>query len=800
MTDGKRVSTIFIAIWVITSFLCTLSNAAPINDKFDDAIELFGGSGIEYGTNVDASGEIGEPDHDGLSSPLNSIWFKWTASSSSNLLVTTLGSDFDTTLAVYTGNTVDQLTYLTSNDDYNSSQSGLVLSPTSGTTYYIAVDGYGPGVGNVQLNWSETVTISGTFSMPAGVTVADDFYIEIYVQDPNAVYYDFLGSDYIMIPTDGDKADWSINLPKENREIILKSNYWVWDGGFNPGSDYVPTSYYNSSGTVGIRINAETFNTSVDHTGLQFPILQGNLVSGEISLPFGDSFTTGGWLGVKASWGKDWQDAIGMDLAFSVGETRVPYSIAVPPDAPPYQLSYNWWSATGQYATTGYYDPATSQAVFCASEAGLFTPQFDYPNTDLTFLKNESVSGLISLPSDAIESEILTVSLGTIYKSADGEYSTSVNYPVKVEIPAGELEVPYQLGIVHDCRDLPGTRSIGYKHTNNNYVNYGYYNSTGTVGLVSNSESLPPNQNYSDKNLQLLRGKEISGKISLPAGESASESGLAVWLGAVAEPDGEYHNSLTGKYHHSVTIDPYENSTTYSFRVAPDMAGIALGYGMPLGSPYATQGYFSTRPENSPNNVSGRFDYAHKFDPTMLSSGNDFVLDFGHEISGTVSVPSEVDNFWLPVKVTITADPEDPEKVYWDNYVYIPKGATSTSYSTRIILDSDVVVQFSNTIQSGWEAKGYYLNETATSPTFDGATWLDANRDHTLINLIIGEWIRAKGDYDGDGLIDLRDVVIVLKILSGMPLPAEVNVSADADVDGDGFLSFPEIIFLLNQL
>ena len=69
--------------------------------------------------------------------------------------MSTKRSDFDTLLAVYTGDSVDQLTPVASNDDIilgEYQQSYLSFPATAGTTYRIAVDGYAGAVGTVVLN------------------------------------------------------------------------------------------------------------------------------------------------------------------------------------------------------------------------------------------------------------------------------------------------------------------------------------------------------------------------------------------------------------------------------------------------------------------------------------------------------------------------------------------------------------------------------------------------------------------------------------------------------------------------
>src|SRR5262245_1168286 len=52
----------------------------------------------DYDNNISADGESGEPDNYGVSAPIQSIWWKWTASSDGTCVIDLQGSDYDTTL------------------------------------------------------------------------------------------------------------------------------------------------------------------------------------------------------------------------------------------------------------------------------------------------------------------------------------------------------------------------------------------------------------------------------------------------------------------------------------------------------------------------------------------------------------------------------------------------------------------------------------------------------------------------------------------------------------------------------
>ena len=115
------------------------------NDNFSNAIMVSGEkiTTSAIGT-IAATKEPGEPDHVGNLGG-KSVWWKWTTPRTGRVQLDTLGSSFDTLLAVYTGASVADLTEVASNDDLeltkNQYQSSLVFDAVQGETYYIAVDG-----------------------------------------------------------------------------------------------------------------------------------------------------------------------------------------------------------------------------------------------------------------------------------------------------------------------------------------------------------------------------------------------------------------------------------------------------------------------------------------------------------------------------------------------------------------------------------------------------------------------------------------------------------------------------------
>ena len=190
-----------------------LVGVLPVNDDFASALTLTGVEGQLNGTNVRATGESGEPNHAGSRSPLASVWYRWTAPEDGTFEVTTFGSDFDTTLAVYTGAAVDALTEIASNDDFIISQSYVVFEATAGSTYSIAVDGFATAEGQIVLTHAFTLP-----PPPPPPTANDDF--------DNAID---LGAGSTSTSGSNSGATGEVGEPNHaGGSTPVSSVWWVW--------------------------------------------------------------------------------------------------------------------------------------------------------------------------------------------------------------------------------------------------------------------------------------------------------------------------------------------------------------------------------------------------------------------------------------------------------------------------------------------------------------------------------------------------------------------------------------------
>jgi hypothetical protein len=155
---------------------------APSNDDFASALSP---SALPYSnieSTLGATRAIDDPELScGGGSPsqhYNSVWFTIQPSNANRLSLSTVGSDYDTVLAVWTG-TEGSLTEVACNDDTGGSQSTVSFLPAIGTRYYIEiVQKDAPGGGSLVFSIQEItappvyVYVFNTNLVPdAGVTV-----------------------------------------------------------------------------------------------------------------------------------------------------------------------------------------------------------------------------------------------------------------------------------------------------------------------------------------------------------------------------------------------------------------------------------------------------------------------------------------------------------------------------------------------------------------------------------------------------------------------------------------------------
>ena len=135
-----------------------LTDAIELADAFSDAVQVSGANGEYRGSSVGATSETNEPPH-GDRAASASVWMQWRAPGSGIATFGTKGSNFDTTLAVYTGETIEELQARAADADLGGYlTSKMRFNAVEGEVYSVAVDGFNGATGDVVLNWQLEVT------------------------------------------------------------------------------------------------------------------------------------------------------------------------------------------------------------------------------------------------------------------------------------------------------------------------------------------------------------------------------------------------------------------------------------------------------------------------------------------------------------------------------------------------------------------------------------------------------------------------------------------------------------------
>lgn len=196
VTHRPQPGQVLAAGWLVAALQLGASasgQSAPPNDLFANATVITAPQAIVTGSNVGATKEPGEPNHAGNLGG-QSVWWTWTAPTNGTVTLDTTGSSFDTLLAVYTGDSVSNLTLVAGNDDFNQViapaldvASTVTFSATAGTTYHIAVDGFAVSPfsrdsGNIVLGLWEGVMPPRIDTQPQEVTVPEGGVAGAYFQ------------------------------------------------------------------------------------------------------------------------------------------------------------------------------------------------------------------------------------------------------------------------------------------------------------------------------------------------------------------------------------------------------------------------------------------------------------------------------------------------------------------------------------------------------------------------------------------------------------------------------------------
>lgn len=225
-----------VAILAIVAGSVAAFGNAPTNDNFANAQLLTGPRVSVVGSNVDATKEVGEPNH-GSNIGGKSVWYKWVAPARATMVFSTVRTvdDLDTTIHVYMGESVDALTSKGGSNDIGypvNRRSAHKLFVRPGEVFYIAIDGNNSGSG----------AASGTFRLdinPALNYQGSDFDgdgrtdISVFRPSDGKWYIYYSASQQMAIYTHGTQGDIPVSASRSNgtnQPTVFRPGTGEWFG------------------------------------------------------------------------------------------------------------------------------------------------------------------------------------------------------------------------------------------------------------------------------------------------------------------------------------------------------------------------------------------------------------------------------------------------------------------------------------------------------------------------------------------------------------------------------------------
>lgn len=135
---ARALPAILAAVSVAVLMASPVAAQPPLNDDVDDATVI---AALPYANSQDTTEATTASDDPECAGNGHTVWYSFTPSSDIEVIADTFGSDFDTTLSVYTGSR-GSLDQIACNDDSGSLQSRLLFRATAGVRYLLMIGSY----------------------------------------------------------------------------------------------------------------------------------------------------------------------------------------------------------------------------------------------------------------------------------------------------------------------------------------------------------------------------------------------------------------------------------------------------------------------------------------------------------------------------------------------------------------------------------------------------------------------------------------------------------------------------------
>jgi len=434
---------------------------------------------------------------------------------------------------------------------------------------------------------SATPTPSSALSTPTGINEGSktisgkvilkdtafnkDISIEIFAEQETGKSY----TTSITLKKDTLYQNYSIIIPREELSKNYRIGYYINSEDVN-----LPrTGYYTPDGcTFDVNIASTLSPKDKDINGIDLNLLKKRTISGTISLPDGIKAPAGGAvvyleLGFPDDAYKNSPykpDYIyNKKVVIPENQTYAQFDFTVIENNNKYKYVLGCETNTEGCLMSSFYN--MTGTVSKKSNAGFIdTSSSDRYNIDFKIPGTKYISGMLSLPDG------ITAPKGGLYVlvSAKGTNQGSAQFINQFVIPEGSRSMKYFVNIPDNSLS---SFYVSYQVDEKGYVKNGYYSSTNTTPYEKNASKVYLGaQNNSNVNLTIIKGKTVSGKVSLPESITAPKEGIDVevcanvFYGPDALLNIQNNNEADLKISSNVVITENSNSADYIITVPQD--------------------------------------------------------------------------------------------------------------------------------------------------------------------------------------------------------------------------------------
>jgi hypothetical protein len=159
----RRTALLLLTVPALVLLAASPAIAQPTNDDFDSATVVPGLPFTDQVNTTEATTAADDPECEGQGP---TVWYSFTPTEDLRVEANTFGSDYDTTLSVYTG-APGALTQIACNDDAAGSlQSRVRFDATAGQTYFFMVGSFASGPGG-----NLTFSVDVATALELGLTI-----------------------------------------------------------------------------------------------------------------------------------------------------------------------------------------------------------------------------------------------------------------------------------------------------------------------------------------------------------------------------------------------------------------------------------------------------------------------------------------------------------------------------------------------------------------------------------------------------------------------------------------------------